>query len=290
MQPKEGDVVLSSQHNAFSNRATILQSIEGLKSFLANANSQQKIAALPEALTYGNEGLKLVVQALDDTSSQVKQAAFQLLRQQAAYLEKSMHEHIPLISAAEVDYGYLRYLLTIERWQEASDETCKAILKIANREGNWLKKRDIEKLPVEDILTIDRLWTNYSGGHFGFSIQYKIWKDIVRKIGSEFGMGAFCNCVGWEIELNDEIKGQKLSIKRRNDIPYSLSAPAGHLPTIFNLGGGSLESHHWEDPQSDMGLGRDSYTWYEWTIDSFFGPDMVKCFLDRLQCCEKTIN
>lgn len=290
MQPKDGDVVLGGQQSPVSNRAFKLQGIEGLRSRLVNANSEQKVEFLPEALNYGSEGLILVVEALKDTSEQVKQAAFQLLRQQVTFLEQSLYEHIPLISAVGVDYGYLRYLLTTEQWEKANNETCKIILNIAQREESWLRKRDIERLPAEDLLTVDRLWTNYTSGHFGFCIQSQIWKDIVGKIGDGFGIGAFCNSVGWQIERNRRSQGQNFSIKRRDDIPYSLSAPAGHLPTIFNLGGGHLESHHWEDPQSDMGLGRDTYTSYEWTIDSFFGPDMVKCFLNRIQCCEETQN
>ncbi|MBD1945679.1 GUN4 domain-containing protein [Coleofasciculus sp. FACHB-712] len=112
------------------------------------------------------------------------------------------------------------------------------------------------------------MWTYYSSGQFGFGIQYQIWKYIVQKVGEAFGVGAFINTVGWQMEKNEIEQG--FSIKRQNNIPYILSAPAGHLRTLFTVGGGTRKSHHWEDSQSDMGLGRDSYTWYEWTIGSLF--------------------
>jgi hypothetical protein len=273
MQPKDGDAVLGSQ------------GIEGLKSRLASTNPEQRVAALSEALDYGKKGLNLVIEALKDKSEQVQQAAFQLLRQQSAPLEQALYDHIPLISSVDVDYGYLRYLLATEQWKKADDETRTLLLGIAGREGSWLRERDIQSLPDEDLLTIDRLWTRYTSGRFGFCIQYQIWKGIVQKIGHAFSVGAFSDCVGWQMERDKRASG--FSIKRQDGIPYALTAPAGHLPTLFNLGGGSLETHYWEDPESNMGLGRDSSTWYEWTVGSFFGPDMVQCFLNRIQLCEK---
>lgn len=281
MQPQNGDVVLGNQHNPIIEPALTLKGIEGVKSHLADVDAKRRVAALSEALSYGQEGLNLVIQALKDKSEQVQQAAFQLLLQQIAPIEQAIHEHIALISALGVDYSYLRYLLSIRQWQKADDETRLLLLKVAQREGSWLKERDIQRLPSEDLLTIDRLWTRYSGGQFGFSIQSKIWKDINRKVGGAFGVGAFINTVGWHMEKHEI--GQGFSIQRQDNIPYALSAPKGHLPTLFSLGGGTIESHQWADPQSDMGLGRDTYTWYEWTFGSFFGPDMVKCFLNRIQ-------
>lgn len=38
--------------------------------------------------------------------------------------------------------------------------------------------QDIDEFPLEDLQTIDNLWTNYSNGHFGFNVQYQIYTTI----------------------------------------------------------------------------------------------------------------
>ena len=57
--------------------------IEGVKRRLASAVEQQRIAALSDALKYGEAGLDLVIQVLQNESWLVESAAYGLLRERA---------------------------------------------------------------------------------------------------------------------------------------------------------------------------------------------------------------
>lgn len=81
-QPREFDAVLGGQ-NSFRNDAAVLGGLEGVKKRLNNPATQERIAALPIALNYGEEGLNLIIKALNDKSWQVEQAAYLLLRDRA---------------------------------------------------------------------------------------------------------------------------------------------------------------------------------------------------------------
>ena len=78
-QPREYDAVLGGQ-NLIPRDAAVLGGIAGVKSRLASPAIEVRIAALSEALKYGEAGLDLIIQALQDESMQVKVAAYSLLK------------------------------------------------------------------------------------------------------------------------------------------------------------------------------------------------------------------
>ncbi|HAX80135.1 MAG TPA: Sulphatase-modifying factor protein [Cyanobacteria bacterium UBA11372] len=78
-QPREYDAVLGGQSEIPSG-AAVLGGILGVKSRLASPIVEVRIAALKDALKYGEAGLDLIIEALRDESMQVKSAAFSLLR------------------------------------------------------------------------------------------------------------------------------------------------------------------------------------------------------------------
>ncbi|MFM6400419.1 GUN4 domain-containing protein, partial [Planktothrix sp.] len=81
-------------------------------------------------------------------------------------------------------------------------------------------KDSINNFPCEDLRTIDQLWVKYSNGHFGFSIQKKIWLEIGGKVGHET-----------ESKLSDRIGWRKNgSWIDYDDLTFSLQASVGHLP------------------------------------------------------------
>jgi GUN4-like len=83
---------------------------------------------------------------------------------------------VPLELDKEVDYRNLRDLLMNGKWREADKETLTLMLKAANRESQgWLDSDNLKKFPCKDLKTIDRLWVIASNGHFGISVQTKIW-------------------------------------------------------------------------------------------------------------------
>ncbi len=129
-----------------------------------------------------------------------------------------------LVSEQGVDYTLLRNLLAVGEWQQADRETETVMIKASGREEDgWLSEEDLAEFPCEDLRIIDQLWIKYSNGHFGFSVQKRIWesiegtnKDEDVEIWKKFG-----DKVGWRV--NDSWVGYR-------NLTFSLDAPEGHLP------------------------------------------------------------
>ncbi|MCX5965678.1 MAG: GUN4 domain-containing protein, partial [Cyanobacteria bacterium] len=96
-------------------------------------------------------------------------------------------------------YAELERLLKAGEWEKADRETDKVMVEVAGQtERGYLTPDDLKTFPCEDLLTIDRLWVEASNGHFGFSVQKKIWTEC----GSPSSFGKewdhFCVRVGWK--------------------------------------------------------------------------------------------
>lgn len=207
------------------------------------------------------------------------------------YVEQAFPS-FPLISEAGIDYSFLQYLLAIQELEKADEQTRQLMLQAANRSGKWLRNEDIQSLACEGLLIIDRLWTIYSQGRFGFSVQKRIWESLGSEKWKTDRGEEFSDRVGWHKQRTKAdshrnfADGKLDTIKRRKDIPCGLNAPEGNLPSICEFGGGELLS--WYDPpdtESTMGFYWTGGYIYEWSNDSFFGARMVACFLERIQAC-----
>ncbi|WP_139240842.1 GUN4 domain-containing protein, partial [Geitlerinema sp. PCC 9228] len=133
---------------------------------------------------------------------------------------------VELRSAVGYDYTKLRDLLANQKWQEADQETAKAMLKVAGRD-NFLRVEDIDNFPCEDLRTIDRLWLKFSNGKFGLSVQ----KEIYPKLGGtrEFDVEIwekFGDTVGWRDNDGRWKNYDELNWRR----PLRGNTPGGHLP------------------------------------------------------------
>jgi serine/threonine protein kinase len=135
-----------------------------------------------------------------------------------------------LDSPTGVNYKQLQNLLASRKWQQADQETWKLMCQILKKptDHNFLSGIDIESIPCQDLQTIDQLWTKYSKGRFGFSIQAQIYTNC------ENDYGQFCASVGWDLYYSTSSR-QKLS--------FNLSAPSGHLPSHQWAGGSVLGRH-----------------------------------------------
>ncbi|MEG4631682.1 serine/threonine-protein kinase [Microcoleus sp. AR_TQ3_B6] len=134
-----------------------------------------------------------------------------------------------VVSAVGMDYINLRNLLAAKKWKEADEETARVMCKVANREEEgWLDRESIEKLPCEDLLTIDQLWVHYTNGHFGFSVQKRIYESLPKnyKIWEAFG-----DQVGWRIKNKSDIYHSWLEMSP-SPKGWSLEAPPGNLPKL----------------------------------------------------------
>lgn len=86
-QPRVYDAVLGGQAPP-PVEGVVLGGLQGVKSRLASVLVEARIAALSEALNYGDAGLNLVIGALEDSSRQVRKSAYVLLQQRADFKAK----------------------------------------------------------------------------------------------------------------------------------------------------------------------------------------------------------
>ncbi|MGI2908082.1 protein kinase domain-containing protein [Tolypothrix sp. VBCCA 56010] len=131
------------------------------------------------------------------------------------------------LKTARMDYTRLRDFLAAGKWKEADQETARVILAVAGREDErYLDGESIDNFPCEDLRTIDQLWVKYSNGHFGFSVQKRIYqslggtKEYDDKIWEAFG-----DRVGWR-------KGGEWV--EYGDTTFDMRAAQGNLPELVS--------------------------------------------------------
>jgi hypothetical protein len=199
-QPGKYDAVLGGQHQT-SEFAAVLGGIEGVKLGLSNPNPQVRIVSLKQALNYGESGLDLVIQSLNDDCEDVQNTAYGLLtlRTEAKVKEALIiFDNAQLKSDVGMNYSKLRDFLKAGKWKEADEETLRVMLAVAKREKEGLGVEDIDNFPCADLRTIDKLWVKYSDGRFGFSVQKRIYQGLggTREYNGEI-WDKFGDKVGW---------------------------------------------------------------------------------------------
>lgn len=124
------------------------------------------------------------------------------------------------ISSSECEsYALLKRLLTAKKWLDADRETAQLVLKIAGREAQgWLRKEDVEGIPISELKAINQLWLELSGDRFGFTVQKQIWHHTHENY-TEFG-----DRVGWR---------RADSWLEYPELTFDLQAPLGHLPAVM---------------------------------------------------------
>lgn len=118
-QPRENDAVLGGQAPPPITSA-VLGGIEGVKHRLASPLVEARIAAIHEALKYGDAGLDLVIKALQDSHRQIQHSAYLLLRKRPEtqvqkalknYKIWDLHERLDRHLSGAV-YGYFQEFVT----------------------------------------------------------------------------------------------------------------------------------------------------------------------------------
>ncbi|ARV63338.1 serine/threonine protein kinase [Nostocales cyanobacterium HT-58-2] len=153
----------------------------------------------------------------------------------------------PPISGVSVDYSKLDGLLAAGKWKQADEETKAILLKVSSRETKgYLNNEAILKFPCQDLLTINQLWVKYSNGRFGFSVQKHIWQSVGGKPGEFNGEHwiRFGERVGWRSTRHHQILLASWTTREwsyYSQIKFTLDAPEGHLPRIWDEWRGGLE-------------------------------------------------
>jgi hypothetical protein len=107
-QPKDFDAVLGGE-SPLSVDAAVLGGIEGIKRYLSSPVAKVRVAVLSETLKYGDAGLDLLIQALQDESKVVKRSAYQLLRKRVEpQVKQALQAYTPwnLVERLEEYPGY----------------------------------------------------------------------------------------------------------------------------------------------------------------------------------------
>ncbi|EAW36253.1 type IV pilin-like G/H family protein [Lyngbya sp. PCC 8106] len=129
-----------------------------------------------------------------------------------------------VLPSGQVDYSRLKTLLSQEKWREADEETWQVMLIAAGQANLAIDENFIVRFPCKDLKTIDKLWIKHSNGHFGFSVQKRIWESLggpanSEKITYETSIDLlerFLERVPWDYD-NTEV---------------DLSSPEGYLPFV----------------------------------------------------------
>ncbi|PRX08056.1 UNVERIFIED_ORG: GUN4-like protein [Martelella mediterranea] len=129
-------------------------------------------------------------------------------------------------------YEQLRADLANGDFRAANTEASEITLVLANRTNEgWLGKDDVENLPCADIIYMDRLFAEASGGKFGLSAQREVLDallettpDGVLLSSAPETLVAFGEAVGWRRD------GEWLTYDAMSFSPDD--APKGHLPVF----------------------------------------------------------
>ena len=129
-------------------------------------------------------------------------------------------------SDRNINYDDLQLLLLEQKFEEADRLTSTYLRKLA---GTLAEKRgyvfysEVNNMSSIDLETIDRLWSIYSNGKFGFSTQAKILKSVGKKYELLWPK------IGW--------KNDGYWTRYPSSFCWTLEAPDGHMPLINQLRG-----------------------------------------------------
>lgn len=94
--PREYDAVLGG-NSPPPIYGAVLSGIEGLKGRLETGNKQQRVESLADAIKYGDAGIDLLIEALNDGEIEIRAKAFQLLQNvESGKVKQIVNKGIPL--------------------------------------------------------------------------------------------------------------------------------------------------------------------------------------------------
>ena len=102
----------------------------------------------------------------------------------------------------------------------------------------WVYFTEARQFPVKDLLTIDALWTFYSDGKFGFSVQRKIW------VGQKRQWTKFFKQIDW-------VQGENNAYRKwPEEFIWKKEAARGHMPSPTPFAARSFSRRSSSTPRS----------------------------------------
>jgi predicted NACHT family NTPase len=153
--------------------------------------------------------LQAIVQSRSDLAGQMYQETTKQIDDPSlkSDLERGLKQEVKASK-----YAKLEALLKAGEWREADQETYRVMIQIVEKEeGQGFSRQDLETFPCEDLLSIDKLWVEASNGHFGFSVQKKIWEQCGSPTSSNNNYKKLINAVGWQdpkFSVTRSLKGE----------------------------------------------------------------------------------
>jgi hypothetical protein len=129
-------------------------------------------------------------------------------------------------SAAGIDYGPLQRDLLAERFEDADRNTSAILRRLAGAEAERRGYVYFSEVPVMeglDLVTLDRLWTAYSLGRFGFSAQARLLEGLNGRYDRLWPR------IGWKLD--------GVWTRYPGAFDWSITAPEGHMPLVNQLRG-----------------------------------------------------
>ena len=132
-------------------------------------------------------------------------------------------------------YAELERLVNAGEWKAADQETYRLMITtVGKEEGQSFNREDLEKFPCEDLRAIDNLWVTASNGHFGFSVQKKIWEKCGSPMDYNDDYKKFMEAVGWR-SGDDFVSYSDFKFS----LPLSLSGELPGYDGLIEFGDGS---------------------------------------------------
>ena len=129
-------------------------------------------------------------------------------------------------SSAGIDYSELQSFLLNENFEEADRRTSAILRELAGpaalRRG-YVYFSEVQPMAGLDLVSLDRLWTVYSQGRFGFSTQARLLQ------GLDGNYVKLWPRIGWKVD--------GVWTRYPGAFTWSIDAPEGHMPLINQLRG-----------------------------------------------------
>ena len=133
---------------------------------------------------------------------------------------------VTLKSDAGIDYTSLQKLLAQQNFQEADQLTLQKLCELAGAtaiQRKWVYFSEVDRFPITDLQTLDKLWLIHSEGKFGYSVQRELWLGVNKNWDKLWPK------IGWKSGRNWTRYPQEFT--------WDLTAPKGHLPLSNQLRG-----------------------------------------------------
>ncbi len=150
------------------------------------------------------------------------------------------NEKVPFFltrSSLGIDYAPLQQSLLEERFEEAdriTSSTLRELVGPSALDRGYVYFSEVEAINSLDLISIDRLWTAYSLGRFGFSAQAR----ILNSLGGSYEK--LWPRIGW--------KNEGVWTRYPKAFTWTIKAPEGHMPLVNQLRGVRLMDAYLKHP------------------------------------------